>query len=87
MTTSDEETAFLQKFGVLDMAPVRREKPPEPLITPAEWEEIDRAKALRMEYAAEDVYLGKPDEPPLHANPLVCEIAEMLLSLSGNKTM
>lgn len=79
MTTPPDETAFLQKFGVLDMAPVRREKPPEPLITPAEWAEIDRAKALRMEYAAEDIYLDKPDEPPLHANTSVCEIAEMII--------
>jgi hypothetical protein len=77
---SADETAFAQKYGVTDMSPVRKEKPAEPLITPAEWAEIDAARARRAQAAAEAVYLGEPCKPPLHPNPLVCEVAEMLLS-------
>jgi hypothetical protein len=39
---SDE---FMQKYGVTDMVPVRKVKPVEPLITPAEWAEVDARKA------------------------------------------
>lgn len=55
-----DPTDDLPKYGVTDMAPVRKEKPPEPLITPTEWAEIDRAKAARAEAAANAVYLGEP---------------------------
>lgn len=72
MTASTDETAFLQKYGIADMSPDRKERPREPLITPAEWAEIDARKANAP-------YLGWPIKTPLHPNPLVCEIAEMLL--------
>ena len=67
-----DETAFLQKYGVADMDPVRKERPSEPLITAAEWAEIDARRANAP-------YIGWPTKPPLHNNPLVCEIAEMLM--------
>jgi hypothetical protein len=69
---SADETAFAQKYGVTDMSPVRKEKPAEPLITAAEWVEIDARRA-------DVAYIGWPTKPLLHPDPLVCEIAEMIL--------
>jgi hypothetical protein len=67
-----DDPDHFRKYGVTDMAPVRKEKPPEPLITAAEWAEIDARRA-------DAAYVGWPKPAPLHPNPLVCEIAEMVL--------
>jgi hypothetical protein len=75
-----DQTEALRKYGVVDMArAARKSAPPEPLITPAEWAEIDRAKAERAGAAADAVYLGWPVKPPLHPDPVVCEVAGMLM--------
>lgn len=56
MKTSINETEFLQKYGNADMAPERKAKPPEPLITDAEWAHIDARRANAA-------YLGWPIKP------------------------
>jgi hypothetical protein len=78
-----DATEDLRKYGVTDMSPVRKEKPPEPLITAAEWAEIDRARVARAQAAADAAYLGPAPKPPLHADPLVCEVAGMLMGEMG----
>lgn len=83
MTAPDDDPDHLRKYGATDMAPARKPRPPEPLITPAEWAEIDRAKAKRAEDAANAIYLGRPIDPPLHADPLVCEVAGILMREVG----
>lgn len=75
----DDQTDFLRKYGSGDMAPDRKAKPAEPLFTPTEAAEMRRFMAEKADRLANEPYLGRPEKPPLHADPLVCEIAEMLL--------
>lgn len=73
------ETEYIRKYGGIDFAPARKAKPPEPMFTAAEREEMRQSSARRAQLEADAPYLGRPPKKPLHPDPFVCEIAEMLL--------
>ena len=79
MTAPLDQTEYLRKYGATDFAPVRTAKPREPMFTPAEVKEMRRQHARNAEIRANAPYLGWPPKPPLHPDPFVCEVAEMLL--------
>jgi hypothetical protein len=79
MTSPPDQTEYLRKYGAIDFAPARKAKPTEPLFTPAEREEMRQFEAAKAEREANAPYLGWAPKPPLHSDPLVCEVAEMLL--------
>jgi len=79
MTIPPDQTDDLRKYGAIDFAPVRKARPCGRLFTDAEIEEMRRFEAEKLLAEANAVYLGRAPKPPLHPDPLVCEIAEMLL--------
>ena len=74
-----DATEHLRKYGAIDFAPVRKPKPRNRLFTPAEVEELRQLEARMAETQANAAYLGWPARKPLHPDPIVCELAEMLL--------
>ena len=52
-----DDPDHFRKYGVADMSPARKPKPDDPLITAAEWAEIDARKANAA-------YLGWPTPEP-----------------------
>lgn len=79
MTAPLDQTEYLRKYGGIDFAPAHKPTPRGRLFTPAEVEEMRRQHARNAEIRANAPYLGWPPKPPLHPDPLVCEVAEMLL--------
>ena len=72
-------TIGLQDFG----APIRQAKPSGRLFTPAELAEMRQFEAAKAEREANAAYLGLPPIKPPHPDPLVREIAEMLMKELG----
>lgn len=64
MAASTDETAFLQKYGVADMSPDRKERPRDLLLNPADDAEWKRKYDAITDREAIAPYLGYPNWPP-----------------------